>query len=114
MLPPAQAATYLVLPFFNVSKNPSLDWIGESLAEALREALASEGLMALNRDDRVEAYHRFSLRPYVLLTKASVLKIGEELDAEQVLFGEFDLKPVPESAVKSRGSLHAMPVKLTP
>jgi tetratricopeptide (TPR) repeat protein len=54
----------------------------------------------------VEAYHRFSLRPYVLLTKASVLKIGDELDAEQVLFGQFDLKPVPDSAVKSRGSLH--------
>jgi tetratricopeptide (TPR) repeat protein len=62
-------------------------------------------LTALDRDDRVEAYHRFSLRPYVLLTKASVLKIGEELDAEQVLFGEFDLQPVPDSAVKSRGSL---------
>ena len=101
----AKADNYLVLPFFNLSKNTNLNWIGESFSESVRETLSSEGLTALDRDDRVEAYHRFSLRPYALLTKASVLKIGEELDAEQVLFGEFDLKPVPDSAVKSRGSL---------
>jgi tetratricopeptide (TPR) repeat protein len=105
LLASARADNYLVLPFFNLSKNTNLNWIGESFAESVRETLSSEGLTALDRDDRVEAYHRFSLRPYVLLTKASVLKIGEELDAEQVLFGEFDLKPVPDSAVKSRGSL---------
>ena len=37
--------------------------------------------MTLERDDRVEAYRRLSIRPYSALTKASVLKIGEELDA---------------------------------
>jgi tetratricopeptide (TPR) repeat protein len=105
LLAAARADNYLVLPFFNLSKNTNLNWIGESFAESVRETLSSEGLTALDRDDRVEAYHRFSLRPYVLLTKASVLKIGQELDAEQVLFGEFDLKPVPDSTVKSRGSL---------
>jgi tetratricopeptide (TPR) repeat protein len=105
LLAPAQAATYLVLPFFNVSKNPNLDWMGESLAESVREAISSEGLMALDRDDRIEAYSRLSLRPYSLLTKASVVKIGEELDAELVIFGQYDVKPVPDSAAHSRGSL---------
>jgi tetratricopeptide (TPR) repeat protein len=105
LLVPAQAATYLVLPFFNVSKNPNLDWMGESLAESVREALSSEGLMALDRDDRIEAYSRLSLRPYSLLTKASVVKIGQELDAELVIFGQYDIKPVPDSTVQSRGSI---------
>jgi tetratricopeptide (TPR) repeat protein len=105
LLPPAQAATYLVLPFFNVSKNSNLDWMGESFAESVREALSSEGLMALDRDDRIEAYSRLSLRPYSLLTKASVVKIGEELDAELVIFGQYDVTPVPDSTSKSRGSL---------
>jgi tetratricopeptide (TPR) repeat protein len=86
------------LPFFNLSKDPNLDWMGESLAESVREALSSEGLMALNRDDRIEAYSRLSLRPYSLLTKASVVKVGEELDAEQVIFGQYDVKPAPDSA----------------
>lgn len=101
----ARADTYLVLPFSNLSKDSNLNWIGESLAETVAEAISSEGLMALERDDRVEAYRRLSIRPYSLLTKASVVKIGEELDAEHVIFGQFDLKPVPDSAVKSRGSL---------
>jgi tetratricopeptide (TPR) repeat protein len=105
LLAPAQAATYLVLPFFNVSKNPSLDWMGESFAESVREAISSEGLMALDRDDRIEAYSRLSLRPYSLLTKASVVKIGEELDAEMVIFGQYDVTPLPDPSVKSRGSL---------
>jgi TolB-like protein len=105
LFPPAQAATYLVLPFFNVSKNSNLDWMGESLSESVREALSSEGLMALDRDDRIEAYSRLSLRPYAVLTKASVVKIGEELDAELVIFGQYDVKNVPDSSAKSRGSL---------
>ena len=105
MLVPVRADNYLVLPFFNLSKNSNLNWVGESFAESIREALSSEGLTALDRDDRVEVYRRLSLRPYVLLTKASVVKIGEELDAEQVVFGQFDLTPVPDSTVKSKGSL---------
>ena len=105
LLPPAQAATYVILPFFNVSKNPNLDWIGESLADSLRAAISSEGLMALGRDERIEAYSRLSLRPYALLTKASVVKIGQELDAEQVIFGQYDVQAAPDSPSKSRGSL---------
>jgi len=105
VLTPAQAATYLVLPFFNVSKDPNLNWLGESLAESVREALSSEGLITLDRDERVEAYNRLSLRPYSLLTKASVIKIGQELDAELVVFGQYDVKPVPDSSSHTRGSL---------
>jgi len=105
VLTTARADTYLVLPFFNLTKNANLDWLGESVAETLGESLGSEGLMVLNRDDRVEAYRRLGIRPYSLLTKASVVKIGQELDAEHVIFGQFDLKALPDSAAKSRGSL---------
>jgi len=104
-LPAAQADTYLVLPFFNLSKSSNLNWIGESLAETLRETLSSEGLMALDRDDCVEAYRRLTIRPYSLLTSASVVKIGEAVDAEQEVFGSFDLTPNPASSSGSRGSL---------
>ncbi len=105
LLPSARADTYLVLPFFNLSKNSNLDWIGESLAESLQEAFSSEGLMALERDDRVEVYRRLAILPYSLLTKATVLKIGQELDAEHVIFGQFDVKAAPPASSKSRGSV---------
>jgi tetratricopeptide (TPR) repeat protein len=101
----AKADTYAVLPFFNLSKDRNLDWIGESLSETVGEALASEGLVALSRDDRIEVYHRLSVRPYALLTKASVMKIGESLDAEHVVYGQFDLKPGADLPAKSRGTL---------
>ncbi len=101
----ARADNYLVLPFVNMTADKSLDWIGDSLGEAVREALASQGLVALDREDRTEAYQRLSIRPYTLLTKASVVKIGEELDAEQVIYGQFALKPFHDANEKSRGSL---------
>lgn len=82
--------------------------MGESLADSIREALSSEGLMALDRDERVEAYNRLALRPYAVLTLASVVKIGEELDAEQVVFGQYDVKAPPDTGVKDATSKDAV------
>ena len=62
----SHAATVLVLPIFNHSKAPGLDWIGESISEAVHDALTPELLM-LDRDDRLEAYRRLSIRPGVEL-----------------------------------------------
>lgn len=84
------ADTVAVLPLFNLdeSKSANLDWIGESVAETIHEALSSAGVLVLSRDDRTEVYRRLSLRTGVVLTKASVIKIGESLDAGQIIFGE--------------------------
>ncbi|HYP14294.1 MAG TPA: hypothetical protein VEQ63_10260, partial [Bryobacteraceae bacterium] len=88
---PARAENYLVLPLFNLTGDASVEWIGESLAEAIREALASEGIIALDRGARQEAYKRLSIRPNSRLTKASVIRLGEALDADQVIFGTYDI-----------------------
>src|SRR5262247_281739 len=88
-----QAETIVVLPFFNVGKQPNLDWIGESIAESVRDALASEGVLVLDRAERLEAYRRLSLRPGAELTHASIFKIGESLDATHVVYGSFELPP---------------------
>src|SRR5215471_13242464 len=87
----AIAETALVLPFFNHSKSAGLDWIGESIAESVKDSLASGGLLVLDRDDRIEAYRRLSLRPGAELTHASVIKVGESLDASLVVYGAFEL-----------------------
>ena len=59
------------------------------MAETIHESLSSAGLLVLAREDREEVYRRLSMRAGVALTKASVIKIGETLDAGQVIFGEF-------------------------
>jgi tetratricopeptide (TPR) repeat protein len=89
----ARAETVLPLPFFNHTRSSSLDWIGESIAETVRDALASEGVLVLDREDRLEAYRRLSLQPGVELTHASILKIGDALDASRILYGYYELLP---------------------
>src|SRR5436309_158810 len=83
------AETALVLPFFNHSKTANLDWVGESIAESVGDSLASEGVLVLDREDRLEAYRRMSLRPGAELTHASIIKIGESLDASVVIYGSY-------------------------
>jgi tetratricopeptide (TPR) repeat protein len=100
-----RADTTLVLPFFNHSNNANLDWIGESIAESVHDSLASEGVLVLDRTDRLEAYRRQSLRPGAELTHASILKIGESLDASNVIYGWYELFPAPDGDTQSKGSL---------
>jgi len=106
------AETVLVIPFFNHSKSANLDWIGESLAETVRESLDSEGVLALDREDRLEAFRRLSLRPNAVLTLASIIKAGESLDASEVIYGSYDFTPAapappaaPAAPAASRGTL---------
>jgi tetratricopeptide (TPR) repeat protein len=119
---PMLAQNTAVLPFSNVSKeslsntasnpagairNPaSMDWIGESIAETLRAAFAARGVLTLERDRVAEAYRRLQLRERTELTEASILKLGEVLDAEQVVHGTFSFAPAAAaSASASKGSL---------
>jgi len=51
-----RAETVLALPFFNHAETANLDWIGESIAETLRDAMAPEGVLVLAREDRLEAW----------------------------------------------------------
>jgi Tfp pilus assembly protein PilF len=89
------ADTLAVLPLFNLNESVSanLNWIGESAAETVHESLSSAGLLVLAREDREEVYRRLSVREGSVLTKATVIKIAETLDAGQVIFGEFEVSP---------------------
>jgi tetratricopeptide (TPR) repeat protein len=92
---PSSGATVVVLPFANNSGVSNLDWIGESIGESTSETLAAWGasgaLFVIDRDERVETYQRLSVRELAQLTRATVLKIGETLDADLVLHGEFSV-----------------------
>src|ERR1035438_9189686 len=100
-----RADTALVLSFFNHATSANLDWVGESIAQSVRDSLASEGILVLDREDRLEAYRRLSLRPGAELTHASILKIGESLDASQVIYGYYELLPAEPGNAQSKGSL---------
>src|SRR5580658_4911877 len=108
----------VVLPFTNAaakhgattpsasSSSSNVDWLGVSISETLRDALELRGLVTLDRDDLHEAYRRLGLSLRSPLTEGSMMKIGETLDAEQVIYGDFEFKPAPAGAPgDSQGSL---------
>ena len=112
LLPSAHAAdTIAVLPLFNQDESSAanLDWIGESIAETLGDALASQGLLVLDREDRLEGYRRLSLRPGAELTHASAIKIGQSLDASIVIYGEYEQQPAPAAPGIQRVAAHLRP-----
>lgn len=100
-----RAETVLALPFFNHANSANLDWIGESIAETVGDSLASEGVLVLDRAGRLEAYRRLSLRPSAEITHASIIKIGESLDASIVVYGSYELLAPSPGSAPSKGSL---------
>ena len=97
------ADTAAVLPFVNRTAmgdpaQASMDWIGESIAETVRDAIGGRGGVTLSRQEVEEAYATLRLRTLAPLTEASVLKIGEALDAEQVVYGTIEFAPDPTAA----------------
>ena len=92
----ARADAILVIPFFNESGAENVDWIGESISETVRESLASQNVLVLSRDDRLEACRRLSIRPNAILTHASIIKLGEALDASHVIYGRYQISSRPE------------------
>ena len=106
---PLSAENTAVLPFTSAAGTPaSMDWIGESIAETLRTAFVARGVLILERDRTTEAYQRLRLRERTELTEASMLKVGEILDAEQVVHGTFSFVPAAgagASTSPSKGSL---------
>ena len=102
----ACADTFVVLPFANVSKSaPGINWVGESISETLRETLAAGSVIALDRDERDEAFKQLGIKQNVLLTRASMIKLAGALDADQIVYGEFELIPPPAATSGTRGSL---------
>jgi tetratricopeptide (TPR) repeat protein len=102
----ARAESVLILPFFNQSSSANLDWVGESVCQTIGETLAARGLLVLEREDRQEAYRRLSIRPNAHLTHASAMRVAEALDADEVVYGQFQFTPAGADAPEgSRGSL---------
>jgi tetratricopeptide (TPR) repeat protein len=96
----------LVLPFANSTAVRGLDWIGESIAETLRDRLVAAGLPhVFERAERQEAFRRLSVRPYVPLTKATALKIGLSVDADLVLYGDYEILAPPTAAITPQSSV---------
>ena len=105
-LPRPELQSILVLPFANATAVRGLDWIGESVAETLRDRLVAAGLPhVFERSERQEAFRRLSVRPYVPLTKATAFKIGLSVDADLILYGDYEILAPASTAITPQSSV---------
>jgi tetratricopeptide (TPR) repeat protein len=81
----------LVLPFENRSGNPSLNWIGDSFPDTLNKRLTSVGFLTLSRDDRAFAYDHLGLPEGFKPSRATAIRIAQQLDANFVIIGSFNV-----------------------
>ena len=79
----------LAFPFENTGQAATLDWLSEGLAELTIDRLAGRGFYLLSRQERLDALELIGLPVSTRFSRASMLKLGEEADADQVIFGSY-------------------------
>ncbi len=85
----AQAGVYLVFPFENAGASPRLDWLGEGLEELTIQSLSASGQQVYSHAGRTTELERNGLPFSAKLSRASMLRVAQGLDADFVIFGSF-------------------------
>ena len=85
----SQGGVYLVFPFENAGASPRLDWIGEGLEELTIQKLSAAGQQVYSHDGRLDEMDRDGFPPNAKLSRATMLHIAQEMDADFVVFGNF-------------------------
>ena len=94
---PARPRSQIVLtfPFENTGEDASLEWLSEGLAELTIERLNGRGYYLLSRQERLDALETAGLPVSTRFTRATMIKLGEDVDADQIIFG-----PIPPMATR--------------
>jgi tetratricopeptide (TPR) repeat protein len=66
-------------------------WLGEAASSLIVEGLATRGVGAMTREERVTAFERLNLPMTSALTRATTIRVGELIGASEVVFGEVRL-----------------------
>jgi Tfp pilus assembly protein PilF len=73
----------------NPGTSPRLDWIGEGLEELTIQTLSNAGQLVYSHDGRLNEMDRSGLPSTGKLTRATMLHVAQEMDADFVVFGSF-------------------------
>jgi len=79
----------LVLPFENRSGASNIDWMSESMPEIINRRLESAGFLAIGREDRLYALDHLGLPPDFRPSRASTIRLAQNLDADSVILGTY-------------------------
>jgi tetratricopeptide (TPR) repeat protein len=84
-----QVGIFLVFPFENVGASAKLDWIGEGLEELTIQRLSTAGQQVYSHAGRLSEMDRSGLPSSGRLSRATMLHIGQEMDADYIVFGNY-------------------------
>ncbi len=80
---------FLIFPFENPRRTARLDWLGEGLEELTAERLAAAGQRVFTHEERQAALEKSGLPASTRFSRATMLKIAEDLDADFIVFGRY-------------------------
>ena len=86
-----ERAPILVLPFENKTREADYHWVGEACALFLSDLLAQMGEPVVSPDDRRAVYEQLRLPEGLVVTRASALLVAEQLGAERLLVGTYQV-----------------------
>ena len=93
----------LVLPFENRTGDTSLNWIGDSFPYTLNKRLESVGVLTISHDDRAYAYDHLGLPPEFHPSRATTIRIAQQLDANYVIIGSYTVDTEPGKPAANKG-----------
>jgi TolB-like protein len=82
---------FLVVPFETPARDGRSYWLGEAAAIVLADDLNARGLGAITRTGRERAYEELHLPAQQVLSRATVIKLGEVVGAAAVIVGDVRL-----------------------
>src|SRR5436190_217588 len=89
---PIPAPRILVVPFETPGRDGRTYWLGEAAAILIADDVNARGLGAIIRPSRERAYDQLHLPPNAVLSRATVIKVGEIVGAGQVIVGEVSVE----------------------
>ncbi len=87
-----QQGIYLVFPFENAGAAPRLEWLGEGLEELTIQRLSAAGEQVYSHAGRLVELERYGLPHTSKFSRATMLHVAEDLDADFVIYGRFSAK----------------------
>ncbi len=85
---PLPAPRILIVPFDTSGRDGRIYWLGEAVAILMADEVNGRGLGAITRASRARAYDQLHLPPNAVLSRATVIKVGELVGANQVIVGD--------------------------
>jgi tetratricopeptide (TPR) repeat protein len=84
-----QHGVYLVFPFENAGTSPRFEWLGEGLEELAIQRLSAAGEQVYSHAGRQMEMERYGLPHNSKVSRATMLHIAEDMDADFVVLGRF-------------------------